>query len=493
MLYDAGRPGRRPAQHYNRLADCRKDSGVAFAANGNELLSRYYESKGQYQEALDAFKCFATHRDAILMTETSSHVDELQTRYETEKKNREVEYYRAKMHEIQSVLSNIAGAVRQSANIDILYEMIKSSLSRLIDTTNFYIGLYDKHTDMVTLPILIDNEDDIRSFPARRTLTSLVIKNRKSLLVDAKAIEQLIMDGEIELIGSPSKIWLGVPLILEDEVIGVIVVQSYETRTPIRRRPRAAGVCELSGGTSIERKHREQELDFQARAWTTSRIQVIATDLQGHITYVNKAVTAMLGIRRRKYSARRFIYWETTQKDSRSRPSSSKPGRTATWSGQGGQCDQRWRAQVPGEPHLAHLRRKRPAQGQGMWVCLQTSASASAPRKSACDWPPPSSKAAEAVIITDRDGCIEYVNPAFERTSGYSLIEVAGKKPSLLKSGNRTARSPHHVEDHPLRQNLARPAGEQAQDGALYDEESTITPSAMIRRLLQTMWPCSAT
>jgi len=43
--------------------------------------------------------------------------------------------------------------------------------------------------------------------------------------------------------------------------------------------------------------------------------------------------------------------------------------------------------------------------------------------------------AAEAVLVTDRNGIIEYVNPAFSHSSGYSAEEAIGKKPSLLKSG----------------------------------------------------------
>jgi sigma-B regulation protein RsbU (phosphoserine phosphatase) len=41
----------------------------------------------------------------------------------------------------------------------------------------------------------------------------------------------------------------------------------------------------------------------------------------------------------------------------------------------------------------------------------------------------------DGVIITDRQGVIEYVNPAFEETAGYSANEVLGRTPRLLKSG----------------------------------------------------------
>ena len=42
---------------------------------------------------------------------------------------------------------------------------------------------------------------------------------------------------------------------------------------------------------------------------------------------------------------------------------------------------------------------------------------------------------ADAVIVTDRVGRIEYVNPAFEVTTGYARAEVLGRTPSILKSG----------------------------------------------------------
>ncbi len=41
----------------------------------------------------------------------------------------------------------------------------------------------------------------------------------------------------------------------------------------------------------------------------------------------------------------------------------------------------------------------------------------------------------DMVMITDRAGVIEYVNPAFEATTGYNRDDAVGKKPSLIKSG----------------------------------------------------------
>jgi two-component system NtrC family sensor kinase len=45
-------------------------------------------------------------------------------------------------------------------------------------------------------------------------------------------------------------------------------------------------------------------------------------------------------------------------------------------------------------------------------------------------------QSAELVVITDPDGRIEYVNPAFERVTGWRAVEVIGKTPAILKSGH---------------------------------------------------------
>src|SRR5690242_10137612 len=46
-------------------------------------------------------------------------------------------------------------------------------------------------------------------------------------------------------------------------------------------------------------------------------------------------------------------------------------------------------------------------------------------------------QSADLVLITDCEGAIEYVNPAFEVLTGYSREEVVGRNPSILKSGEQ--------------------------------------------------------
>jgi PAS domain S-box-containing protein len=83
----------------------------------------------------------------------------------------------------------------------------------------------------------------------------------------------------------------------------------------------------------------------------------------------------------------------------------------------------------------------------------------------------------DSVIITDTEGAIVYVNPAFEQVSGYSRDEVIGQSPRILKSGKQDA-----AFYEKLWKTIS--AGEvwhgrfvnKKKDGTFYTLDATITP-----------------
>lgn len=86
-------------------------------------------------------------------------------------------------------------------------------------------------------------------------------------------------------------------------------------------------------------------------------------------------------------------------------------------------------------------------------------------------------QAEETIMITDIEGCIQYVNPAFERLTGYARQEILGKKPNFLKSGKQ--------DDNFYREMWAiLRRGEvwrghlinRKKDGSLFNEEASISP-----------------
>ena len=86
-------------------------------------------------------------------------------------------------------------------------------------------------------------------------------------------------------------------------------------------------------------------------------------------------------------------------------------------------------------------------------------------------------QAADGIIITDRSGRIEYVNPAFTALTGYSPEEVLGQNPRLLKSGHNSAALYEELWSTILSGMVWH--GEvinRRKDGSLYDEEMRIAP-----------------
>ena len=85
--------------------------------------------------------------------------------------------------------------------------------------------------------------------------------------------------------------------------------------------------------------------------------------------------------------------------------------------------------------------------------------------------------AANAVVITDREGIITWVNPAFTRLTGYSPEEAIGHSPRLLKSGKQSLERYEELWKTILSGQVW--SGEivnRRKDGSIYTEEQTITP-----------------
>ena len=84
---------------------------------------------------------------------------------------------------------------------------------------------------------------------------------------------------------------------------------------------------------------------------------------------------------------------------------------------------------------------------------------------------------ADAVIITDRTGTIEYVNPAFETSTGYSSEEAVGRSPKILKSGLQGADFYRELWETILRGDAFRGMTvNRKKNGEHYHAEQTITP-----------------
>jgi len=128
------------------------------------------------------------------------------------------------------ILNELAQALTTRLDVEGVLEEAYLGASRLLDTSNFYIALYDAETESISFPIVVDHEQKI-SWPSRpmgNGLTEYIIRNRQPLLLQDN-VSQRMKELGIDIIGAEAQSWLGVPISIGKRVLGVMAVQSYTT------------------------------------------------------------------------------------------------------------------------------------------------------------------------------------------------------------------------------------------------------------------------
>lgn len=133
--------------------------------------------------------------------------------------------------EESAVLNELGQALTTRLNVEQVLDEAYRGASRLLDTTNFYIALYDPDKPEVTFAIDVTEGELRKPHVVRQAgwgLTEYILQNREPLLI-GKDVPQRLAEIGVEAMGPIALSWLGVPLLIGDRVLGVMAVQSYST------------------------------------------------------------------------------------------------------------------------------------------------------------------------------------------------------------------------------------------------------------------------
>ena len=188
---------------------------------------------------------------------------------------------RKRTDKIQQTISQILQASNTGSDLIDFFKFIHSSVGELMPAENFYIALHDKDANIITFPYFVDQVDKVAP-PKRlgRGLTEYVLRNGKSILINSQKDEELVQKGEVEMVGSPTSIWLGIPLKIQNATIGVLVVQDYnDPSTYSLKEQEILEVISFAISRAIERKRVEQEKSLlieELREMNNSKDKLIA-------------------------------------------------------------------------------------------------------------------------------------------------------------------------------------------------------------------------
>jgi PAS domain S-box-containing protein len=175
----------------------------------------------------------------------------------------------------QTLYYSIANLTIKSHDLHQLYHNIHEELKKVIEVSNFYIKLYSADKQFIQFPFYVDEQRITEAKVTRRKagggLSDFVMRGKKALFLYQEDIEALVEMHQLNLYGPMPKVWIGVPLKFEDEVIGLISVKCYRNRDTYNIHDLEL-LDFISGqiALAIQRKQNEAKLQNQ-----TARLQAI--------------------------------------------------------------------------------------------------------------------------------------------------------------------------------------------------------------------------
>lgn len=205
------------------------------------------------------------------------------------------------MKKIQEAILKISQAAIGTNDLDDLYFSIHEILRTLVPVDNFFIAFYDKNRDLLSFPYFVDQFDpQPQPHHPANGLTEYVLRTGKPLSVNPTSFDKLIEMGEVISIGSPSLDWIGIPLRVEKEIVGVMGAQTYSPGIRYSKRDeQILTFVSTQIAMVIDRKRREQDLlTSQKRNQLlieASKDAIFMESLDGTILDCNESALEMYG------------------------------------------------------------------------------------------------------------------------------------------------------------------------------------------------------
>ena len=169
---------------------------------------------------------------------------------------------RQRAENIRNALYKISERASTSYDLEDLYRSVHAIISDLISADNFYIALYDKKDDRLNFPYRVDAHDGgLGNRKFANGLPEYIIRTEKPLYVTSK--QRGILDNQIEVYGACAEAWMGVPLIANNNVFGVMAVFTYtEGITYTKKDQEVLSFISNQVAMAIKRKQAEEDMRY---------------------------------------------------------------------------------------------------------------------------------------------------------------------------------------------------------------------------------------
>ena len=224
---------------------------------------------------------------------------------------------RKRVEQVQQAIYRISHAVVTTTSLDELFKSIHSILSELMPILNLYIALYDPVKDLLSFPYYKDQYDEPPA-PAKpeHGLTEYVLRTRKPLWATNEVFSRLVGQGEVDVVGTDSVDWIGVPLLVGKRAIGVMVTQSY-TEGVVYNQEQFDLMKFISTQVALAIEHKldgqriNDALEFNKALIDSSSLGIRTFDASGECISANASIARILGTTYEKLLEQNYNQLET--------------------------------------------------------------------------------------------------------------------------------------------------------------------------------------
>lgn len=172
-------------------------------------------------------------------------------------------------------INDVALAISR-LNLEGVIEVIYQEISVLLDTSSFYVGLYDEKSRIIELHYVHDNGERLPNYSMvvnpKTSLAAWVLHNQTPMLINDADYDSL--PTESSSYGGETRSLIIVPLIVHDKPVGVLSVQSYE---PHKFTQQDVTMLEIiAGPTAIAIRNATLYEDLRSQLNLVSNLQELA-------------------------------------------------------------------------------------------------------------------------------------------------------------------------------------------------------------------------
>lgn len=211
---------------------------------------------------------------------------------------------RQRQEKIEHAVLRISEAIHLAENLERLFPLIHEAVKELMPARNFYLALHDPATDLHHFVYHVDERDPVpQPRKLKSGMTAYVFRTGRALLADRDSMlrpagSRAGQDWSVEH-GTPSAVWLGVPLIADGKTLGVMAVQEYhDERAYGEQEKRLLSFIGEQTAVAIARKRASQELresEERHRALFEGSSQGVMLHDEVGLFAANPAALKMLG------------------------------------------------------------------------------------------------------------------------------------------------------------------------------------------------------